>query len=183
MTFLQTGLRVSETCALTVDDIDLVIRTLAVRIDKAMSARTIELEKKGTQALKSWLLVLPATSSSRLFLNRDEPLGSAKYKNYSPSTASWRESPNALATFAASYFRLVQSRIRSKSVSAPTMAGTQLSRHHADLCAPGPQERQQSDRDNKPMTNSPDIDWIVTPERRSNCNSVILPGNLTANCS
>jgi site-specific recombinase XerD len=76
MVFLQTGLRVSELCALTLDDIDLVNKTLQVRSGKGMTARSIELEKKGTQALKSWLLVRPATSSDRLFLNRDEePLG------------------------------------------------------------------------------------------------------------
>jgi site-specific recombinase XerD len=76
MTFLQTGLRVSELCSLTLDDIDLFNKTLQVRSGKGMTARTIELEKKGTQALKSWLSVRPETSSNSLFLNRDiEPLG------------------------------------------------------------------------------------------------------------
>jgi integrase/recombinase XerD len=76
MLFLQTGLRVSELCALTLDDIDLVYKTLEVRSAKRMNARTIELKKKGTQALKSWLSVRQETMSNRLFISRDhEPLG------------------------------------------------------------------------------------------------------------
>jgi integrase/recombinase XerD len=76
MTFLQTGLRVSELCALTLEDTDLVNKTLQVRSGKGMTARTIELEKKGTQALKTWLSVRPTSPSVRLFLNRDnDPLG------------------------------------------------------------------------------------------------------------
>jgi len=75
-TFLQTGLRVSELCALTLDDIDFETKTLHVRVGKGMTARTVDLEKKGTQALKSWLSVRPKVASDRLFLNRDEePLG------------------------------------------------------------------------------------------------------------
>ncbi len=76
MTFLQTGVRVSELCALQLDDIDLVNRTLHVRVGKGQTARMIELEKKGIQAFRSWLAVRPATSHDHLFLNRDEePLG------------------------------------------------------------------------------------------------------------
>ena len=76
MTFLQTGLRVSELCALTLHDIDLTNRTLYVRSGKGMSARSIELEKKGIQALKSWLLIRPHETGVYLFLNRDnQPLG------------------------------------------------------------------------------------------------------------
>jgi integrase/recombinase XerC len=72
MTFLQTGVRVSELCALTLEDVDFDARQLHVRAGKGMTARTIELEKKGTQALKSWLTVRPQVAIDRLFLNRDE---------------------------------------------------------------------------------------------------------------
>lgn len=76
MTFLQTGVRVSELCALKLDDIDLINKTLVVRAGKGMHARTIELEKKGVLAFKSWLAVRPMTADDHLFLNRDdEPLG------------------------------------------------------------------------------------------------------------
>jgi integrase/recombinase XerC len=74
-TFLQTGVRVSELCALRLEDIDLVGRTLTVT-GKGMVTRTIELEKKGVLALRSYLAVRPAALSDRLFLNRyGEPLG------------------------------------------------------------------------------------------------------------
>lgn len=76
MTFLQTGVRVSELCALRLDDIDLTSKTLLVRAGKGMSSRTIELEKKGIQAFRTWLTVRPLTQDDHLFLNRDaEPLG------------------------------------------------------------------------------------------------------------
>lgn len=76
MTFLQTGVRVSELCSLRLDDVDLTNKTLMVRVGKRMSARSIELEKKGIQAFKSWLAVRPPSSHEQLFLNRDdEPLG------------------------------------------------------------------------------------------------------------
>jgi site-specific recombinase XerD len=109
MLFLQTGIRVSELCALTLDDIDLVTKTLEVRNGKGMQARTIELEKKGTQALKNWLSVRPETLSDRLFLNRDEePLGErgvqkllAKYCQLAGITK--RISPHSLRHTFASY--------------------------------------------------------------------------------
>lgn len=76
MTFLQTGVRVSELCALTLQDIDLTNKVLYVRQGKGMSARSIELEKKGIQALKSWLVIRPHDAGNHLFLNRDnEPFG------------------------------------------------------------------------------------------------------------
>ncbi len=68
--FLQTGIRVSELVALTVDDIALVERQLHVRRGKGMVARTIELEKKGTQALKTYLAHRPLHAPEQLFLNR-----------------------------------------------------------------------------------------------------------------
>lgn len=74
--FLQTGIRVSELCHLRLDDVDLEGRTLRVREGKGMVAREIELEKKGCQAIKSYLAIRPQTFHEQLFLNRDgEPMG------------------------------------------------------------------------------------------------------------
>ena len=67
--FLQTGIRVSELCALTLEDIDLTSRTLHVRQGKGQQARTIELEKKGIQALRSYLAVRSNALHRELFLN------------------------------------------------------------------------------------------------------------------
>lgn len=72
---LQTGVRISELCALTLEDIDLEHHLLQVRAGKGMKARTIPLEKKASAALKGWLKVRPATYHQALFLSRyDEPL-------------------------------------------------------------------------------------------------------------
>lgn len=70
--FIQTGIRISELCDLELDDIDLENATLTVRQGKGMAARTIELEKKGIRATKTWLALRPATPYRQLFLNRDE---------------------------------------------------------------------------------------------------------------
>lgn len=67
--FLQTGIRVSELCALTLEDIELGSRTLHVRQGKGQQARTIELEKKGIQAIRSYLAVRPNGLHRELFLN------------------------------------------------------------------------------------------------------------------
>ncbi len=109
MTFLQTGVRVSELCALRLDDVDLDSKTLHVRVGKGMSARTIDLEKKGVQSLKSWLKVRPNVADNSLFLNRDdEPLGErgvqklhAKYCALAGITK--RISPHSLRHTFASY--------------------------------------------------------------------------------
>ncbi len=69
--FLQTGVRVSELVALTVDDVDLAGRVLHVRVGKGMVARSIELEKKAVQAVKNYLAVRPPVADDALFLNRD----------------------------------------------------------------------------------------------------------------
>lgn len=66
--FLQTGLRVSELVALRIDDVDLINRILRVRIGKGMAARSIELERKATQAIKNYLATRPAALSEQLFL-------------------------------------------------------------------------------------------------------------------
>jgi len=70
--FIQTGIRISELCDLRLDDIDLDAGSLTVRVGKGMAARTIELEKKGIRATKTWLSIRPATYYDYLFLNRDE---------------------------------------------------------------------------------------------------------------
>ncbi len=73
--FLQTGIRISELCELRLEDIDLTASTLHVRVGKGMASRTIELEKKSTRSLKTWLSLRESGPSDHLFLNRDgEPL-------------------------------------------------------------------------------------------------------------
>lgn len=67
--FLQTGVRVSELCELRVDDVDLREGTLVIAAGKGGVGRTVELEKKGIQAIRSWLTLRPTTASDRLFLN------------------------------------------------------------------------------------------------------------------
>lgn len=72
---LQTGVRISELCALTLEDIDLEHHLLQIRAGKGMKARTIPLEKKASSALKGWLKIRPASYHQALFLSRyDEPL-------------------------------------------------------------------------------------------------------------
>lgn len=70
--FIQTGIRISELCELRLDDIDLTTGLLTVRVGKGMSARSIELEKKGIRAAKTWLEMRPSAPYDHLFLNRDE---------------------------------------------------------------------------------------------------------------
>ena len=73
--FLQTGVRVSELVHLTVADIDLAGHTLTVRGGKGMADRTIDLEKRATAALKTWLAHRPKSLHEELFLNyRGEPI-------------------------------------------------------------------------------------------------------------
>jgi integrase/recombinase XerC len=72
--FLQTGIRVSELAHLTMNDIDFVKPSLTVA-GKGSVSREIALEKKGIQALKSYLAVRPESLSERLFLNyKGEPI-------------------------------------------------------------------------------------------------------------
>jgi site-specific recombinase XerD len=72
--FLQTGIRVSELASLRTQDIDLLKPSLTVT-GKGKAMREIALEKKGVQALKSYLAVRPETYSDRLFLNyKGEPI-------------------------------------------------------------------------------------------------------------
>ncbi len=73
--FLQTGIRISELCELRLEDIDLTVSTLHVRVGKGMASRTIELEKKALRSLKTWLSLRESSPYDHLFLNRDgEPL-------------------------------------------------------------------------------------------------------------
>jgi site-specific recombinase XerD len=74
--FLQTGIRISELCDLRLDDIDLEGQMLKVQSGKGMVAREIELERKGIQAVRSWLAIRPQVADDHLFLNRyGEPIG------------------------------------------------------------------------------------------------------------
>src|SRR5712691_5476478 len=66
--FLQTGIRVSELAHLALADIDLTKPAIIVR-GKGSIERGIALEKRGVQALKSYLAVRPESLSSVLFLN------------------------------------------------------------------------------------------------------------------
>src|SRR5215208_4302418 len=73
--FLQTGLRVSELVDLRMDDVDLINRVLRVRAGKGMVARSIELERKVTQAIKNYLATRPTVGAEQLFLNyTNEPI-------------------------------------------------------------------------------------------------------------
>jgi integrase/recombinase XerD len=66
--FLQTGIRVSELIAITLADLDMESKTLTVH-GKGKKERSIPLEKKGMQAIRSYLTVRPARSDTHLFLN------------------------------------------------------------------------------------------------------------------
>jgi integrase/recombinase XerD len=71
----DTSEPLGELCALRLSDIDLTAGTLQVRVGKGMAARTIELEKKGIRALRTWLSLREQAPYDHLFLNRDgEPL-------------------------------------------------------------------------------------------------------------
>ena len=67
--FLQTGVRVSELCALRIEDVDLKGKQLTIRSGKGMSARQISLETKGLKALKTWLQLRPNVPHDSVFTN------------------------------------------------------------------------------------------------------------------
>src|SRR5579885_498040 len=72
---LQTGMRVCELCALSLDDVDLIERVVTLH-GKGHKDRRIELEPKAVKALKSYLAVRPHAATEALFLNRyGEPIG------------------------------------------------------------------------------------------------------------
>ena len=107
--FLQTGIRVSELCRLTLSDVDLVDRAVTIRQGKGMADRTIELEKKGLQALRNYLWSRPQSLSDALFLNyQAEPISErgvqkllAKYVKLAGITK--RISPHSLRHTFATY--------------------------------------------------------------------------------
>ena len=73
--FLQTGVRVSELCNLRLEDVDLDHGFLRV-VGKGRVERTIELDRKGIQALRNWVAVRPESISDALFLNyKEAPIG------------------------------------------------------------------------------------------------------------
>ena len=74
--FLQTGVRVSELCALRLEDVEIPGQTIHIRFGKGMVARDIELEKKAVAAIKNYLAVRPPSVDDHLFLNRyGQPIG------------------------------------------------------------------------------------------------------------
>jgi site-specific recombinase XerD len=66
--FLQTGIRVSELIAITIDDLELEARTIKIH-GKGNKERPVFLEKKSLQALKSYLERRPESVDPHLFLN------------------------------------------------------------------------------------------------------------------
>ena len=66
--FLQTGIRVSELVAITLEDLEMQSHVLKV-YGKGNKERDIPLEKKSVQALKSYLLVRQDSQDRHLFLN------------------------------------------------------------------------------------------------------------------
>ena len=66
--FLQTGIRVSELVGLTLSDINQDGDTMLIN-GKGNKERTIYLEKKATQALKSYLKDRPRSVDQHIFLN------------------------------------------------------------------------------------------------------------------
>jgi site-specific recombinase XerD len=66
--FLQTGIRVSELTGLQLPDIDLTEGIMLIN-GKGNKQRTIYLEKKATQALKSYLKDRPESANQHVFLN------------------------------------------------------------------------------------------------------------------
>jgi len=66
--FLQSGIRVAELVGLTLTDIDLDAGTMLIN-GKGNKQRTIYLEKKATQALKSYVINRPVSADQHVFLN------------------------------------------------------------------------------------------------------------------
>ncbi len=66
--FLQTGIRVGELVGLTLSDIDLEAGSMLIN-GKGNKQRTVYLEKKATQALKSYVLNRSRSLDQHVFLN------------------------------------------------------------------------------------------------------------------
>ena len=69
---LNTGLRVSELCALECSDLDMGERRgeLRVRAGKGGKERVVPLNAESRKALREWLEVMPASDSPALFLGK-----------------------------------------------------------------------------------------------------------------
>jgi len=64
-----TGLRVSEACALSINDIDFGEQTIRVEAGKGGKGRFVLFEKRTAQALKDWLEVRTAADHDIIFTN------------------------------------------------------------------------------------------------------------------
>jgi site-specific recombinase XerD len=76
---LRCGLRVAEVASLTLADLDLVRRTIAIHNGKGRRGRVVYLSDDALRTLGSYLAVRPASATQRVFLvqkgtYRDEPL-------------------------------------------------------------------------------------------------------------
>jgi len=67
--FLRLGLRVSELCALELEDVDQTAGTLLVRSGKGKKDRAIEIDRKTLATLKRWMQARPAVAHDRLFVS------------------------------------------------------------------------------------------------------------------
>jgi site-specific recombinase XerC len=72
LTLLNTGLRISELCALDIDDVTLSERKgeLRVRAGKGLKARTIPLNNTARHVLRAWLAVRGESDTERLFIGK-----------------------------------------------------------------------------------------------------------------
>ena len=69
---LQTGIRVSELCALRLEDIDLDGRRLRVRQGKGKKDREIPLETNAIEALSAYLTIRPDAETEIVLLSKSE---------------------------------------------------------------------------------------------------------------
>jgi site-specific recombinase XerD len=69
--FLQTGIRLAELCGLTLADVSLTSRTMRVK-GKGLADRDVPLDRKATEALKTWLSIRQRqlTGAEELFINK-----------------------------------------------------------------------------------------------------------------
>lgn len=73
---IQQGLRVSELCNLTLDDINLDAQTIKIRQGKGSKDRAHKLDKDAVVAIRNYVRVRPHTNEQHLFLNfQGEPIG------------------------------------------------------------------------------------------------------------
>jgi integrase/recombinase XerC len=65
--FLRLGLRVSEVCALHLEDVDVTDASLLIRAGKGNKDRRVDIDKKTLAALKVWFKARPATEHTFVF--------------------------------------------------------------------------------------------------------------------